>query len=290
MIGANGHVPIEVEGLGLDGPGTVSFPLEQPGISALVGFYEADGRPYVIKLPKTEEVQRWALGGHSVREPLKVKAMRRASRRWNSLGPTRSAWQTIEGFNSLCQRCLGAIDRRFAEEALMGVRGAEAGAVARLLDELYRDRGELHFAPAVSRTTWVKIPALGPESAFAMIQEQIDSGGSPAKPFVRSLPRRESNPRTRSLELEFLALLACASSLARQHGLGLDLVPSLRWGQFSMPNVLVRGDSSGLVYIDYFGFAQRAGNTVEQAAFRALYGRWGTTSQLSAWIYRGLTR
>jgi hypothetical protein len=283
------HVLVEVAGLDPTEPTTVSFPLEQPGLSALVGFYEYQGRAYVLKVPKTEELRRWALGGQPVREPRFVKVVRRASARWDSLAPRPSLWPTLEKFNVMCQQWLGSLQRDTAEKALRRVDGANAARVAGLAEELFEHRRELSFAPRISDAVRITFRN-GPEDVFAIVQENVGSTHAPATPFSRSIRRRYLAPAGRARELEFLTLVAYARLLADTHGLGLDLAPRISSGRFSVPNVLVRSDAGGLVYIDYFGLAQRDGNAIEAGAFGAMYGRWGAARRLSAWVYRGLTR
>jgi hypothetical protein len=283
------HVPVEVAGLGPTEPTTVSFPLEQPGMSALVGFYEYEGRAYVLKVPKTQELRRWALGGQPVREPQFVKVVRRASARWDSLAPRPSLWPTLEKFNAMCQQWLGSLHRDTAEKALRRVDGANAARVAALAEELFEHRRELSFAPRISDAVRITFRN-GPEDVFAIVQENVGATHAPATPFSRPIRRRYLAPADRARELEFLTLVAYARLLADAHGLGLDLAPRISSGRLSVPNVLVRSDASGLVYIDYFGLAQRDGNAIEAGAFGAMYGRWGAARRLSAWVYRGLTR
>jgi hypothetical protein len=282
------HVLVEVAGLDPTEPTTVSFPLEQRGLSALVGFYEYEDRAYVLKVPKTEEVRRWALGDQPVREPRFVKVVRRASARWNSLAPRPSLWPTLERFNMMCQQWLGSLQRDTAEKALRRVDGANAATVAGLAEELFEHRRELSFAPHISDTVRITFRK-GPEDVFAMVQENVGPAHAPATPFSRPIRRRYLAPGARLRELEFLTLVVYARHLADTHGLGLDLAPHIASGGFSVPNVLVRSDTGGLVYVDYFGLAQRDGNAIEAGAFGAMYGRWGAARRLSAWVYRGLT-
>lgn len=290
MSTATSRVLVEVAGLPPTAPTRVTFPLDQPGISALIGFYESDGRSYVLKVAKSDEVRRWALGGHPVREPRQVRIVRRVSARWNSLAPRASIWPTLEAFNTTCHEWLGSLRRETAEKAVRQVRGAHAAAVAELVDELFQSRAELCFAPHVSDTVRITFPDRGPENVFAVVQENIGSLDAPAIPFSRPIRRRHPTRAARLGDLEFLTLLAYAGLLADSYGLGLDLAPRFTSGRISVPNVLVRRATGALVYIDYFGLAQRDGNAIEAGAFGALYGRWGAARHLSAWVYRGLTR
>jgi hypothetical protein len=283
---------LEIAGVGPGVPQLVTFARMQAGMSSLVGCFEVDGQPYVLKMLKTEEVRRWAFGEQSLREPRSVRLLRRASARWDSLAPRSSLWRTLERFNANCQEWLQAVARDTAEEALLSTEGARPATVAALIEQLFENRESLCFSPMLSQRVWVSCGNGGPQNVFAVTQDAIGSPGALAAPFsMRFRLRPRQFRRLEQLRrLEFLALLAYANLLAGKHGLGLDLAPRFRSGEIFVPNALVRADCVRLAYTDYFGLAQRDGNAVEAAAFRALYGRWGLIPQLSSWTLRSLAR
>ena len=281
---------VEIAGLRPGGIETVLFPVHQPGISALVGFYEFEGGSYVIKVLKTAAIRRWAREQTAMQEPRYVKAVRRLSARWDTLAPRRAIFPVLERFNAMCQHWLGLVEPAALEEALSDVDGADASTSACLVSELFELRAELRFAPRTSYPVQVGIPDGGIENAFAIVQENVGSLKEPASALRVWIDRHGLRPRERASRLQLLALLAYAVHLANAHGLGLDLAPRLGTGGISVPNVLVRPAARGLVYVDYFGLAQRDGNSIEAAAFGALYGRRGAARQLSSRVYRCLTR
>ena len=283
-------VLVDVGGLRPDGIETVLFPVNQPGISALFGFYESGGGSYVLKIPKTAIIRRWAFERTAMQEPGYVKAVRRVAARWDSLAPRPASLPVFERFNAMCQHWLGAVTPAALEGALSRVDGAVTSTASRLVAELLELRPDLHFAPRTSHPVQVSIPDGEIQNVFAIVQENVGSLEEPASVLNVSIGRHALRPRDRAIQLQLLALLAYAVDLASAHGLGLDLAPRLGTRGISMPNVLVRPGTGALVYVDYFGLAQREGNSVEAAAFKALYGRWGGARQLSSRLYRRLAR
>jgi hypothetical protein len=269
---------------------TVSFPLHQPGTSAIVGHYELDGTAYVLKIPKTLEVRHWSVARFGMREPAKVRWLRPAWSRWNSLEPRPEIWPTFVRLNALCHRWLLAVPRPVAEAALSQVRGAVTLIIADLADELFADQSHLRFSPEVSRPVYVSFVDGGPANTFAVVQECIGRPDSPGVAFSRQYCQRPRVGSGRVQGIACLTLMACASFLADEQGLGLDLVPHVGMRTVTVPNLLVRSDQTGLAFVDYFGLAQRDGNRMEACAFRALYGRQGLVPHMTASLYRGLTQ
>ena len=290
MSASRGYLRLKVAGLRPAGDVSVAFPRHQPGFSALVGFFDLDGRSLVLKVAKTDEVRRWAHRVHAMREPRSVSLLRRASARWNSLAPGPSAWRTLEELNARCHSWLASVQRATAEEALRGTPGATANSAAQLVVELFAGREELCFAPRQSDTLRVSFAGRGPVELLAVVQENVGSSDEPAMMFSRPIRPRERTAAERARDLEFLTLVAYARLLATQHGLGLDLGPRVGIQGILMPNVLVRRATGALVFSDYLGVAQRDGNAVEARAFGVLYGRCGLASQLASWVLRDLTR
>lgn len=264
---------------------TVVFPVEQPGNSALVGFYEFQGDSYVLKVLKTDAVRRWACTRIGMREPPSVRFVRRASYRWNSLAPRPSVWPTLERFNRLCQRWLYAVPREVAEVSLRRVETADARVAARLVAEAYVGQEKLHFAPAVSNVIRVSFVDDGPRNTFAVAQEDCGSASVRALPLSLRLSPQPIASEARPQMLKLLIFLAHCGAIAADSGLGLDLSPRFEPGGFRLPNLLVRPETGDLAYIDYFGLAQRDGNVVEASAFGALYGKLGLVRLLSRWLY-----
>jgi hypothetical protein len=284
------RVSLAVAGLQLSGAVTVSFPVHQPGTSAMVGYYEFEGTAYVLKVPKTAEVRNWSAASFGMREPAKVRWLRPAWSRWNSLEPRPEIWPTLEHLNELCYRWLLAVPRPIAEMALSQVRGAAAPTIADLADELFANQSRLRFSPNVSSPVHVTFVDGGPTDTFAVVQDCIGTPNSPGVAFSRRYGQRSRVGAERVQDIACLTLMACAKVLANEKGLGLDLVPRVGMRTVAVPNLLVRSDHTGLAFVDYFGLAQRDGNTIEAGAFHALYGRQGLVPHMTAWLYRGLTQ
>jgi hypothetical protein len=271
-------VPLSVRIEGWSEPQVVDFPVDQPGASAMIGYWGRPTDAYVLKVLKVADL-RAALRGR-IREPGYVRLLRRLPLADSPFAPTRMARARIGRIHDLCRPWLRDVDRVRAR-ALLACTVPELGTRRRdeLLDTVFAERALLQLTPDISRLVDVDLPQLGPTAVPALCQRAVTGA-----PYRLPLGRGRHGDR----EIAFLVLLATARRLAQVHSLGLDL--SCRFDRrdrcLVFPNVLAPAGEPGLAYVDFFGWATPLGNLAERTGFRIGYSERGP----GRWLLRAMAR